>query len=400
MEEADLERNQNRRSVAGWEWAQIGVFALLIALPGLRAGVSGSLTASVAQDEPPARKAGPKDSRRSPLAPALERFNSGFGFRKELIRWHSLLLVRGLGVSGSDRTYIGRNGWHFLAKEQPKAGPRLALLNARNAFPLSDDQAAAVAQRMEEIRRRMASEGIRYYFVVAPNKETIYRDQLPLGFTYSRPDSRLDQLLATLRRDTQVTALDLREPLRNARAHGDVYFKTDSHWNQLGALAAQEVIIGALQADFPDLRPLTLKDVRVTNRLRPGGDLARIIGMQEDLTERVPILQLPAALAGCGLPATLNSEGRDVHPADEVITDCPAAPIERAVILRDSFGDALVPVLSPHFKRAVYLWNDPKGLNWERILKERPQVVIHEVVERSLVTAFRPNASGLGTRRP
>jgi hypothetical protein len=52
------------------------------------------------------------------------------------------------------------------------------------------------------------------------------------------------------------------------------------------------------------------------------------------------------------------------------------------VIYRDSFTNALIPFLSEHFSRAVYLWEydvDPA-----LIAAERPDIVIMEVVGRRI----------------
>ena len=54
----------------------------------------------------------------------------------------------------------------------------------------------------------------------------------------------------------------------------------------------------------------------------------------------------------------------------------------RAVMFRDSFGNALVPYMAENFKRILFVWNrdiDP------RIIKlEQPDVVIQEIVGRFL----------------
>jgi hypothetical protein len=56
----------------------------------------------------------------------------------------------------------------------------------------------------------------------------------------------------------------------------------------------------------------------------------------------------------------------------------------RVVIFRDSFASALIPFLSEHFSRAVYLWQN--NVDPQVIEDERPDVVIHELVGRRLTT--------------
>ena len=53
----------------------------------------------------------------------------------------------------------------------------------------------------------------------------------------------------------------------------------------------------------------------------------------------------------------------------------------------------MVPFLSEHFSRAVYLWqNDLIG---SQLLAERPDIVIHEIVGRHLDT-FYPTPDLIG----
>jgi hypothetical protein len=67
-----------------------------------------------------------------------------------------------------------------------------------------------------------------------------------------------------------------------------------------------------------------------------------------------------------------------------VVTEGPAgAP--RALVFRDSFGSAMIPFLSEHFSRVVYVWQN--NFDPAFVAAERPAVVIQEWVARHLHTA-------------
>jgi alginate O-acetyltransferase complex protein AlgJ len=65
-----------------------------------------------------------------------------------------------------------------------------------------------------------------------------------------------------------------------------------------------------------------------------------------------------------------------------LVTEIADSSLPRAVIFRDSFASRLVPFLSEHFSRAVYLWQN--DFDADDVLKERPDVVIQEIVGRHL----------------
>jgi alginate O-acetyltransferase complex protein AlgJ len=72
-------------------------------------------------------------------------------------------------------------------------------------------------------------------------------------------------------------------------------------------------------------------------------------------------------------------------PTDEVgflVTEIDEPSLPRAVIFRDSFTSALVPFLSEHFSRAVYLWQN--DFDADVVTKEHPDVVIQQIVGRHL----------------
>ena len=72
-------------------------------------------------------------------------------------------------------------------------------------------------------------------------------------------------------------------------------------------------------------------------------------------------------------------------PTDEVgllVTGIDDPSLPRAVIFRDSFTSALVPFLSEHFSRAVYLWQN--DFDADVVTREHPDVVIQEIVGRHL----------------
>ncbi len=59
-------------------------------------------------------------------------------------------------------------------------------------------------------------------------------------------------------------------------------------------------------------------------------------------------------------------------------------------MFQDSFGDLLLPYLSESFSDSLYVWYTPSDVNLSIIEKERPQVVILELVERHLQYLLKP----------
>lgn len=304
----------------------------------------------------------------------FERYwNDSFGFRRLLIRWHSLAKIA-LGVSPSPKALIGKEGFLFYTHER-------SLDYFRGIAPFTPAELGRWQRSLESREAWLRAHGSRFLVVVAPNKETIYPEFMPDVYRPLRPDSRLDQLLEHLRsRQSPVEILDLREPLRRAKASGLIYHRTDTHWNQAGAFVAYAEILRRLSPWFPDMdaEPVSTKRVQ---RADSAGDLARLLALEDrfrearvDLVPQSPRRARPAALS---LPATISNPG-DFHAVE-----CPGCRGPRVIMYEDSFNTDLAPFLSEHFSRVVY--GASSRLLTELVERERPGLVIHEFVERALM---------------
>jgi alginate O-acetyltransferase complex protein AlgJ len=206
----------------------------------------------------------------------------------------------------------------------------------------------------------------------------IYADEVPRTIQQIGGVSRADQLFTTLQ-DVGV-AIDVRPSLFEAKTRERIYQKTDTHWNDRGALIAYQRLIAAVRARVPRTPPAwTDDDFDPVETVVPGMDLAGMMGLTRVLTETdlrlAPRRPRRARVVEPAGAAPTAEEGRLVTAIDD-----PSLP--RAVIFRDSFVSRLVPFLSEHFSRAVYLWQN--DFDADVVAREHPDVVIQEIVGRHL----------------
>jgi alginate O-acetyltransferase complex protein AlgJ len=99
-------------------------------------------------------------------------YNDHFGFREVLIDRYQREMRKRFGQSGVPKVIGGKEGWYFYAGDD-------LLKDFRGLTPLKGQQLDAWI--MDFVRKRdwLAEQGIRYLFVVVPNKQTIYPEYLP-----------------------------------------------------------------------------------------------------------------------------------------------------------------------------------------------------------------------------
>ena len=293
-------------------------------------------------------------------------FNDHFGCRNQLIRWHidwQLIFLRATGGSGPI-IIIGRDNWLFYAQNQMVEHYR----GVRQFTPqnLRDWQAL-----LEHRRDWLAQRGIKYLFVIAPDKHSIYSEHLPAWMTKVHPETKLDQFFTYMRAHSTVEVVDLRPALLDARRIAPTYLKTDTHWNAFGGFVACQEIAKKL----PGLEPLSLDSFELKKTAADGGDLAGLLGLkmaEENAVSLIPKTNLPS------LEVSANPARNPDYKGPSFAKNSQEKGV--AVVFCDSFGPALMPFLDCCFGKAASLQKHELDARW--IEREKPDVVISEMVER------------------
>lgn len=301
-------------------------------------------------------------------------YGDHFGYRKLLFRWNALFHTYVLRSSPMpDNVVFGKDGHLFLMRKG-------VVDQYRNLPIFSENELQLICERLEKRRRWLAEQGISYYLTVAPMASTIYPDKLPDKYApLPGRISGLDQLITALRERTGVSFIDMRAPLREARAVRDPYYTTDIHWNPWGAFVGYRTLMDRIARDHPAVgAPCLPEDYIVEADTNDQGDLALQLAINDKLT-RVTYMMVPKQdfrardLAEEELPASAFFKYRPVFKQGPD----PEAP--KLLMFRDSFAVYLIPYLSEHFSRSVYVWS-PVFIP-DIVTREKPDIVVQELLE-------------------
>jgi len=310
------------------------------------------------------------------IAASEAYFNDHFGFRKKLIR---LFQNWKLGLFHDRSVYkvlIGPNQWLFIGEEQ-------MVEHYLGLAKFTPEQLQTWQTMLEKRRDWLAAHGIKYLFVVPPDKQDIYPEELPLWLQKAAPaqrHSKLDQFLEHMKAHSTVEILDLRAPLLAAKQEAPVYLREDTHWNLLGGFIACQEVIKALTRQMPELPPLPREDFDWTNVPAAGGDLAHMLGTEAPEKNYFKPLPKPSVSLPVMHEATELVSAWNAHKSN-VVTENPAPLTATAMVFHDSFGNAWRQFLGCSFKRIVFM-GENREFNQRLILDNHPQVVINEILER------------------
>jgi len=308
-------------------------------------------------------------------------FNDHFGYRNLFIRRYNRIMKKYFAKSPVPDVLIGKNNWLFYANDS-------LLQDFVGSDPFSPEELEIWRLNLENKRNWLEKKGIRYLFVVAPNKQTIYPEYLPDYLQKDHRNSRLKQLLAYLNKHSDISILDLSSTLIEEKKQHRIYHQTDTHWNDCGAYTAYRAIMDRVGQWFPEVPFTQNRIVKTESIVGKGGDLAGMMHMADTIQEERLVLKVHPTACSPKIEQDIADFWKTPDNLKKpFITKCDKAKLY-AVIFRDSFFSAIVPFISEDFNQIVYLWKPyDHAIMKELIEQKKPQLVIEEMVERYLMFA-------------
>jgi len=219
-----------------------------------------------------------------------------FAFRQELITADAALNAAVFRVSAEEDVTLGRDGWLFYTE---------TVDDYLRTAPLSQRQLWASAHTLALVQEYVQDRGARLLFTVAPNKATVYPEQLPSVGTPLAAQGNLDRLLPLLEAEG-VPYAELRDSFFGhvytmlAVVLGFTLFRADS----LGAawVMLSKMFTGFAPSPAQTLTLISLLDARTVCVLVLSVLLA--FGLPQRAAERVskevgPVLSQGGQALGC-----------------------------------------------------------------------------------------------------
>ena len=342
----------------GKKFGYIGFIALILALcliPSL--GMLASPSRETGANEVLASMPKPRDAEENwntqYLAQLRDYAEDHFFLRQSMISAWSALNVELLRTSISDGVILGRDGWLYYEG---------SLNDYTGTGLLSDGEIASAARNLALVKEYAESQGARFLFTVAPNKNSLYPEHMPPLTVFSRERDAVR--LAAALEEQGVAYLDLFSVIGGEDE--TLYFTRDSHWNSKGAALGADAINAALGKTSSYYGgPFTAQAVHSSDlyeMLYPTGSWLeddQVYGGELVFEYEAPIR------------------------SPENITIMTAKEGEGSLLMfRDSFGNLLYPYLADSFGSALFSRSTDYRLDF--IAQRAAGYVVVELVERNL----------------
>ncbi len=267
-----------------------------------------------------------------------------------------------LSESVDPRVIVGQGPWLFYAdKPPPEHGHVDEVADAVESELMPSEKLESVLEKIQSRYQWALEHGVVYRLAVAPNKTTLYREYAPAWMTprgRGRPVNQLEQAFQGRFGEAQPW-LNLEPALRPVRDSTNIFYLTDTHWNELGAYHGVAAIMQNLAPELPGLRQPRLEDFSIQWATWSRFDLARMLGLPSRLHENRPFFT----------------------PKPDI--DLPDFQRNMKVLVySDSFGGVCEPIWKAYFPNSEF--HIFRRFDRKEIEAEQAKLVLSIMVERNL----------------
>jgi alginate O-acetyltransferase complex protein AlgJ len=310
-------------------------------------------------------------------------FADRLGLRYPLIYLGTEFHLDAYGRPLDRHIFFGRDNWMFWTEDADRVPSTMA--DSRGMLHFTPAEIKRIEAELLSLRNQFAACKIPFAVVIAPNKQSIYREFVMDG---DGSPSRLDRLLAALSPAARAVIVDTRETIRPAKAaHAPVklYNKTETHWNELGGFYAYVAIMDALRRAMPIAHPelTSIAQYNVSVRSYAGGDMASFVLFSpwrfpdEDvsLQRKTGPRLIPEQQINSNSFIARNPDGGG-----------------KLLLIGDSFTHGPVRYLQQHFAEIHRVINTT--IDGDLVARHKPDAVLRLLVERNLEQLLVPQVKG------
>ena len=299
-----------------------------------------------------------------------EAYNDHAPFRAPIRAMWAKLNYFGFDDSTSDNVLIGKNegerkkSWLFYKSSLDNNSVR----DAQGLKVYSESEIQASLTKIESETKKFEEKGARLYYFVAPSKESVYEEFFPENVKiYNEPRTKkLSQYITDQGVNNYYYAY---EDMLAAKESGQLYFRHDTHWNELGAFVGFKGLIKMIEPKYNNLQ-YNLGESKTIF----GGDLAKMLDIKDYFVDEQPdVLYMESS--------NYQEEKQRTKTSSIVKTKNEAAPIKKKImVVGDSYRSAMEDYLAKSFSEVVSLHRqDYKDGMFENY---NPDIVVYEFAER------------------
>ena len=282
------------------------------------------------------------------------------------------------GESTTNQVLVGKNdgdlssSWLFY-QENYDGNP---IKETQGVYKFTEDEVLNIGKTINTNVKELKTRNIDLYYAFIPNKANLYREKLPDNITIFDPSTRVDKLYKVLKQTIEAkdNLMYLKEDLEKSKDLGQLYFKQDTHWNDLGAFIGFETITKSVSKDSGiDYN----YEVKFSEEEFVDKDLSQMSGIKGTLKDKTPTITYLSDVEFKGM--VLETENQIV------ITECEDAKVKKTImVIGDSFRTPMIPYFAKNYQKVIFLHRCDYGSYM--LDAYAPDIIVCQFLERYVNT--------------
>jgi len=203
-------------------------------------------------------------------------FNDHLPYKNQLVMTNTMKNDL-LGVGTTAMEYMtgsmvirGKDNWLFYNAEKQQSFNDYLCNNL-----YEEEELAEIAKGYVKLQDKLKEQGTELVVIFATNKEQVYPEYMPSSIVPVGSYSMTDQLVEYLNANTPVPVLYTKEALRKEKEGHQLFYKYDTHWNNVGGFVGGQVLNEYFHGEYVSLDEVSCK----AKKTNVSGDLARMLSM-------------------------------------------------------------------------------------------------------------------------
>ena len=285
-------------------------------------------------------------------------FEDHFAFRQELVTADAKIQSSLFQVSNVDTVTVGTDGWlYYTSTVKDYLGQEV----------MPQREISNAAHNLSLVQQYVQERDAKFLLTVAPNKNSLYGENMPYYFQKKADDTRNIDLLENEIEKYGISYADLFSLFE--KQNEILYLKRDSHWNNKGAALVYDALLNQLEVEHDHYE--TIKNLRQKNEY---GDLNKMLYPLAAEPEWNYFYQ----------KEDVFSYKTDTESVEDAWIETENKEGSGSLLMfRDSFGNTLLPLMANACGEGYFSRGVPEKIT-EYMEKCKPDAVIMEKVERNI----------------
>lgn len=295
-------------------------------------------------------------------------YNDNMPFRSILVTLNSAIDYFCFKKSSNNAVSLGKNDWMFYSSTND--GNPIADYQGTNL--LSNEELKYIADNCVKQRDFLASKGKEFVIFIAPNKERIYSEYMPQKYGEIAQEYKAKQIVDYLNTKTDLRVVYPLNELMKAKEtlKENIYFKTDTHWNSIGAYVGSKCLLKELGIDVPDI---SSKKISIVKKDKYAGDLSEMLNLANFIDVDDYVYNVNGYKSNNVKCITYDFYNQIVYTAKN--TDN-----RKVYVCRDSFSTLMMPYIGSRFNDSYF--RHYNSYSYDDFIKQDANVFVFETIER------------------